>query len=37
MSLPIKTTYSGEADPNYLINSDFVFVLSRALYLNKNM
>ena len=34
---PIKTTYSGKACPNYIVHCDFVFVLSRALYLNKNM
>ena len=26
MSQPIKTTYSGQADPNYIVNCDFLFV-----------
>ena len=28
---PIKATYSGWAGPNYIVNCDFLFVLSRAL------
>ena len=32
---PIKTTYSGQAGLNYMVNCDFLFVLSRALQLNK--
>ena len=33
----IKTTYYSQAGPNYILNCDFLFVLSRALQLNKNM
>ena len=37
MGQPIKTTNSGQAGPNFKVNCDFLFVLSRALQLNKNM
>ena len=38
MGKPIKTTNSGWAGPNYIVNCDFLFVLlSCALQLNKNM
>ena len=33
----IKTTYSGQAGPNFIVNCDFLFVLFRALQLNKNI
>ena len=31
MGQPIKTTYSGQAGPNYIVNCDFLFVLSRLI------
>ena len=31
MGQPIKTTYSGQAGPDYIVNCDFFIVLSRAL------
>ena len=37
MGQPIKTTNSGQAGPNYMVNCGFLFVLSRALQFNKNM
>ena len=33
----LKTTYPGQAGSNCIVNCDCLFVISHALYLNKNI